>query len=75
MYSTPKYNANIVSNKTRLDDTSASVSAQKTKCESIKSRQKNQRPKSMKKYVPLSKKKYSSFIDNNNTIEKVITEP
>ena len=46
MYSTPKYSANIVSVSTRAEATSDSVSIQNTRCESIKSRQKNQRPKS-----------------------------
>jgi flagellar basal body rod protein FlgB len=49
MYSTPKYKANVVNNKTRLDATMAKVSAQKTKWESIKSKQKNHLPKSIKK--------------------------
>ena len=46
MYSTPKYKANIVRVKTSIDEIKANVSIQNTKCESIKSRQKNQRPKS-----------------------------
>jgi len=44
MYSTPKYKANIVRVSTRDDDINAKESTQKTKWESIKSRQKNQRP-------------------------------
>ena len=39
MYSTPKYKANIVNSKTKLDDTRASKSRQNTRCESIISRQ------------------------------------
>lgn len=48
MYSTPKYKANIVNSNTRADETNASVSEQNTKCESIRSRQKNHLPKSIK---------------------------
>ena len=48
MYSTPKYKANIVSVNTKMEDTKARLSTQNTKCESIKSIQKNQRPKSTK---------------------------
>ena len=47
MYSTPKYRANIVKNNTKLAPTKAKLSMQKTRCESIKSRQKNHRPKSI----------------------------
>ena len=47
IYSVPKYKANIVKVKTNVEPTRASVSTQNTKWESIKSRQKNQRPKSM----------------------------
>jgi len=47
IYSTPKYKANIVKNKTREDESKAKISTQKIKWESIKSRQKNQRPKSI----------------------------
>ena len=47
MYSTPKYNANIVNNKTKIDETSAKPSIQKTKFESIRSKQKNHLPKSI----------------------------
>ena len=46
MYSTPKYKANIVKVKTKADATRDKLSRQKTRCESIKSKQKNQRPKS-----------------------------
>ena len=46
IYSTPKYSANIVNVSTRDEATSARLSIQNTRCESIKSRQKNQRPKS-----------------------------
>ena len=48
MYSTPKYKANIVSVNTKIEDTRDKLSTQKTKWESTKSIQKNQRPKSMK---------------------------
>ena len=44
MYLTPKYKANIVRVRTGEDDINAKESTQKTKCESIKSKQKNQRP-------------------------------
>jgi hypothetical protein len=74
MYSTPKYKANIVRVKTRLDAIRAKESIQKTKCESIRSRQKNQRPKSTKKYVPVRSMKYNSFNDSINTVEKVNKE-
>ena len=47
MYSTPKYKANMVSSRTNTDETRARLSIQKTKFESIKSKQKNQRPKSI----------------------------
>ena len=46
MYSTPKYNAKIVKVSTTEDAINAKLSIQNTKCESIRSRQKNQRPKS-----------------------------
>ena len=49
MYSTPKYNANIVKVKTKLDAIKANESTQKTRCESIRSKQKNHLPKSTKK--------------------------
>ena len=71
MYSTPKYKANIVKVKTKLDDIKAKESIQKTKCESIKSKQKNHRPKSTKKYVPVNRIKYNSFSDSIKTVEKV----
>ena len=48
MYSTPKYKANIVKVSTKIEDTKAKLSTQNTKWESIKSIQKNQRPKSTK---------------------------
>ena len=47
IYSTPKYNANIVKKSTKFAPISAKLSTQKTKWESMRSRQKNQRPKSM----------------------------
>ena len=71
MYSTPKYKANIVRVSTRDDDINAKESTQKTKWESIKSRQKNQRPQSTKKQVPVSKTKYNSFNDSSKTLRKV----
>jgi len=46
IYSTPKYKANIVNVKTNEAAVNAKLSIQKTKCESIISKQKNQRPKS-----------------------------
>lgn len=74
IYSTPKYKANIVSVKTRLEAIRAKESIQKTKWESIRSKQKNQRPKSTKKYVPVRSIKYNSFKDNIKTVEKVSNE-
>jgi hypothetical protein len=47
MYSTPKYKAKDVRVKTSAEHINDNVSTQKTKCESIKSKQKNQRPKSI----------------------------
>ena len=47
MYSIPKYKANDVSVKTKIAHINAKVSIQKTKWESIRSKQKNQRPKSI----------------------------
>jgi len=47
MYSTPKYKASVVRVKTKAEHTKERVSTQKTKWESIKSKQKNQRPKSI----------------------------
>ena len=49
MYSTPKYKANIVKVRTRDDEIKANVSTQKTRWESIRSKQKNHLPKSTKK--------------------------
>jgi len=46
MYSTPKYKANIVKVSTNEDAIKDRLSIQKTKWESIISKQKNQRPKS-----------------------------
>ena len=74
IYSTPKYNANIVKVNTKLEDINARESIQNTKWESIRSRQKNQRPKSTKKYVPVSRTKYNSFKDKISTVEKVNNE-
>jgi len=47
IYSTPKYKANIVKVNTKEADTRARLSTQNTKWESTKSKQKNQRPKSI----------------------------
>jgi hypothetical protein len=47
IYSTPKYRANTVKVSTNIEDIKARLSIQKSKFESIKSRQKNQRPKSI----------------------------
>ena len=47
IYSTPKYKANMVKVCTKIAAIKAKLSLQKTKWESIKSRQKNHRPKSM----------------------------
>ena len=55
MYSTPKYNAKAVSTITRTAQIRDKESKQKTKCESIKSKQKNHLPKSIKKQFPFSK--------------------
>ena len=71
MYSTPKYKANIVNVKTKLEEIKARESTQNTKWESIRSRQKNHRPKSIKKYVPVNRTKYNSFRDKANTVENV----
>lgn len=46
MYSIPKYNAKEVRVNTRAEAVKARESTQKTKWESIKSKQKNQRPRS-----------------------------
>ena len=75
MYSTPKYNANVVNIKTREDATSARISTQKTICMSTISKQKNHLPKSIKKYVPVSSTKYNSFNVKKRTKVKVITDP
>ena len=48
IYSTPKYKANIVKVNTNEAAVNAKLSIQKTKCESIISKQKNHRPKSTK---------------------------
>lgn len=48
IYSTPKYNARHVRIKTKEAANKAKLSIQKMRCESIKSRQKNHRPKSIK---------------------------
>ena len=75
MYSTPKYKANIVKSSTSEDETNAKVSAQNTRWESTRSRQKNHLPKSIKKKVPFSRKKYNSFKDKKRTVENVKIEP
>ena len=64
----------MVSVKTKLEAINAKESIQKTKWESMRSRQKNQRPKSTKKYVPVKSIKYSSFKDSIKTVEKVNNE-
>jgi len=46
MYSIPKYNAKDVSINTKAEAVSARLSMQNTRCESTRSKQKNQRPKS-----------------------------
>jgi hypothetical protein len=46
MYSIPKYKANEVRVKTNAEAVNANESIQNTKCESIKSKQKNHLPKS-----------------------------
>lgn len=46
IYSTPKYRANIVKVSTSAEATRDRLSMQNTRWESIKSKQKNQRPKS-----------------------------
>lgn len=52
MYSTPKYRAKEVNVKTNADAIKARLSIQKTRCESTRSKQKNQRPKSMQEQFP-----------------------
>ena len=47
MYSTPKYRAKTVKVSASDEDTSAKLSTQNNKLESIKSRQKNHLPKSI----------------------------
>ena len=47
MYSTPKNKANIVKRRTKAAAVKAKLSIQNTKCESIMSKQKNHRPKSI----------------------------
>jgi hypothetical protein len=74
MYSTPKYKANIVSVRTNIEATKAKESIQNTKCESIKSRQKNHLPKSTNVYVPLINKLYISIAEKNSTNENDIRE-
>jgi uncharacterized protein involved in exopolysaccharide biosynthesis len=64
----------MVSVSTKLEEIKAKESMQNTKWESIKSKQKNQRPKSTKKYVPVSNIKYNSFKDKISTVEKVNNE-
>ena len=54
IYSTPKYNAKEVKSSTRLEETNANISKQNTRWESIRSKQKNQRPKSTNEYVPVN---------------------
>jgi len=47
MYSTPKYKAKEVKVRTKAEQIKDKVSTQKTKWESIKSKQKNHLPKSI----------------------------
>lgn len=47
MYSIPKYKAKDVKISTNSEEMSAKPSIQNVKCESIKSKQKNHRPKSI----------------------------
>ena len=75
IYSTPKYKAKVVSNKTKLEVIKANKSMQKTKWESSKSKQKNHLPKSTKVYVPVNIIKYSSFKDKNKTPKNTKIEP
>ena len=75
MYSTPKYKANMVSSRTNTDETRARLSIQKTKFESIKSKQKNQRPKSIYEQVPWQSMRYSSLSEVSRTVENVIIDP
>ena len=70
MYSTPKCKANIVKKVTNIEAISARLSIQNTKCESIRSKQKNHRPKSTNEYTPVISKQYSSFIELIKTIDK-----
>jgi len=61
MYSIPKYKAREVSVKTKAEAINDKLSTQNTRWESMRSKQKNQRPKSIKKYSPYKSIKYSSF--------------
>ena len=65
----------MVKISTKIEDSNASISIQKTRCISTISKQKNHLPKSTKKYVPVSKTKYNSLRVSNNTVVKVNTEP
>ena len=65
----------MVNVRTNIEETNARLSTQKTKCESTKSIQKNQRPKSIKEQVPLHKVMYNSFKDRNRTNENEIIDP
>ena len=65
----------MVNVKTSEEDTKAKLSIQKTKCESTNSRQKNQRPKSIKLQLPLTRIIYNSFNDKSSTDENVKREP
>ena len=67
MYSTPKYKANMVRKQTNIEQIKAKLSIQNTKWESIKSRQKNHRPKSTNEYEPVNKTLYNSFKEKNKT--------
>ena len=65
----------MVNVKTSEEETKAKLSIQKTKCESTNSKQKNQRPKSIKLQLPLIRIIYSSFSDNKRTDENVKRDP
>ena len=65
----------MVNVSTKDDDTKAKLSIQKTKWESTNSKQKNQRPKSMKLQLPFISTRYNSFNESNSTDENVIKDP
>ena len=65
----------MVKTNTSAEEINAKISIQKTKCISTISKQKNHLPKSTKKYVPVSRTKYSSLRVSNKTDVKVRIEP